>query len=333
MSMIGKTSPQAFVAQSEIDRIVTDSVAATQPDIVAGDQSAAARVKNHIINGCMRKNSEGAASYGASGYCLDQVQMYVAGSGHTVTQENTVAGTSGLTEGTGKVLKSVVSSVVGASNNALIAFMVEGADTLAGKTVTFSFTAKTDAVKSFGLELDRNYQGSTADFINLGLVEVGTTYTRHTVTFVMPTVAGKTLGTGNKMQFNFWLDAGTDFDSRASSVGHQSGTWEITEVGLYEGDTAPPWQAEDPAVLDAQCARFYWYSARTRTLKNYTTSIQDVWVDFPVPMRAVPSLTIPWQEFTPDVVQISETSLRAFITSATLGTNRYTNSITADARL
>jgi hypothetical protein len=72
-------------------------------------------------------------------------------------------------------------------------------------------------------------------------------------------VSGKTLGTGgnDSLSFHFWFDAGSDYNSRANSLGQQSGTFDISQVQLEAGDTATPFEHRSYGDELARCQRYY----------------------------------------------------------------------------
>jgi hypothetical protein len=164
--------------------------------------------------------------------------------------------------------RTVVSSVAEAGNFALKAQRIEDVTKLAGKTITVSFWAKADASKNVVITLDQRFGtgGSpsanlfSADFKKVALTS---TWQYKTVTLVLPSIVGKTLGTDGihttATTFAFWFDAGSNFNARADSLGQQSGTFDIAEVKLEVGSVATPFSLAggDYAGELQKCMRYY----------------------------------------------------------------------------
>ena len=69
---------------------------------------------------------------------------------------------------------------------------------------------------------------------------LSTTWTKYTKTFSVASISGKTLGTnGNDyLRLAFWLDAGSDYNSRTNTLGNQAGTFEFAQVQVEKGSSA-----------------------------------------------------------------------------------------------
>jgi hypothetical protein len=110
---------------------------------------------------------------------------------------------------------------------------------------------------------------------------------RFTATVAIPSIAGKTLGSNGDdfLEFTFWLDAGSTFNSRSASLGQQSGTFDLALVQIEEGSTDTAFEFRPPVVEMALCERYL-----REVQVNALTSgfVQDY--SFPK-MRAIPSAT------------------------------------------
>src|SRR5262249_29133243 len=144
---------------------------------------------------------------------------------------------------------------------------IEGVRRLAGKTVTVSFWA---TAATSGLKLGVNiYQGfgsggspSTGAWVGNGqsvTVPQLTTWQRFSLTFVLPSSAGKTLGTNNNdaTWLTFWYSSGATNNVTAGNIGVQSGTVYLWGVQLEIGNTATPLEKIDPGEDLRRCQRFY----------------------------------------------------------------------------
>ena len=142
--------------------------------------------------------------------------------------------------------RTVVSSVVGVGNYTQKYQRIEDVTKLAGKTVTLSFCAKADSAKNIAIVISQHFGsgGSPSTYIDvpLGLVNLSTTWKKHTITTTLPSLIGKTLGTDgvhtSHTQISIALEAGSNFNTVWSNLGQQSGTFDIAEVKLEDGSTA-----------------------------------------------------------------------------------------------
>jgi hypothetical protein len=140
---------------------------------------------------------------------------------------------------------------------------IEGVRRLAGKTVTVSFYARAGGATKLGVGMDQDFgSGGSPSAIVLGTgqpVTLSTTWARYSLTFTLPSAAGKTLGTnGNdSTTVNFWYSSGTGQAARAGNIGVQSGTVDLWGVQLEVGTVATPLEKPDPELQLRQCQRFY----------------------------------------------------------------------------
>jgi hypothetical protein len=117
------------------------------------------------------------------------------------------------------------------------------------------------------------------------------------MTFTLPSVSGKTLGTNGDdyTQLDLWYTAGSTYATRSGNVGVQSGTFQIWGVQLEvanPGQTQPsPLEKLDPRMDLANCQRFYCVGHQVSG--SYGTAGLGVYNSgsFPATMRANPTLT------------------------------------------
>jgi hypothetical protein len=145
---------------------------------------------------------------------------------------------------------------------------IEDVTRLAGKTVTISFWAKADSNKNISLEMEQGFgTGGSPSTSVLGIgvrkISIGTSWQKITHTVTLPFINGKTLGTDGvqttRTTLNIWYDAGSNNNSRTDSLGNQSGTFDIAQVKLEEGDTATPFVLAGGTIEGelAACQRYY----------------------------------------------------------------------------
>lgn len=162
--------------------------------------------------------------------------------------------------------RAVVVSSAGASNFATQAYPIEGVQKFAGETVTVTFYGEADATKNIGVELLQNFgtggSPSTSVSTPCGLKSLTTSFGKVSFTVAVPSISGKTLGSNgdDTLTLFFWFDAGSSFATRASSVGQQSGSFDISHVSIGKGDKTAETDAfvrQPLQTTQAQCERYY----------------------------------------------------------------------------
>ena len=200
-------------------------------------------------------------------------------------------------------VRHVVNSVAGAGNNVAFNQRIESVRTLAGQTATLSFWAKADTNKNIAVEFIQNFGtgGSPSpqlDTIGVQLISLTTSWTRYTVTADIPSIAGKTLGTSGSdfLQAVFWLEAGSNFNSRLNSLGQQSGTFDFAQIQLEEGSVATPFEQRSIVEELNLCMRYYQFfgsayatNALAPVFMVNTTSAR-CQIPLATPLRGTPSI-------------------------------------------
>lgn len=162
--------------------------------------------------------------------------------------------------------RTVVSSVVGASNYTLKIQRIEDVTRLAGKTITLSFWAKADSNKNIAIEFRQSFgTGGTPSSETVGiwsqLVGLTTTWQKKIITITLPSVIGKTVGTDgvhtSYTTLNIWFDSGSNYNGLSSSLGQQSGTFDIAQVQLEEGSVATPFENRPYGLELSLCQRYF----------------------------------------------------------------------------
>jgi hypothetical protein len=205
--------------------------------------------------------------------------------------------------------RTQVSSVSGAGNLVVKDQKIENVTLLAGKTVTVSFWARSDANRNIAIEFVQ-YFGSGGNpsnpvsGIGAQLIPVTTTWQKKTITVTLPSIVGKILGTDGVQTSNtslfIWFDAGSNFNPRTANLGQQSGTFDIAQVKLEDGPVATdgwhPYDGEFGSEVEA-CQRYY-YKPKVSSSFSGTIITSDAggnyeaFIRFPVQMRVPPSVTL-----------------------------------------
>ncbi|HEL3784286.1 TPA: hypothetical protein UM046_002051 [Stenotrophomonas maltophilia] len=297
----GETQRPAFTKVNENFAEVYGGLDTVQTAVDGLDGRMAGR--NWLINGDFRLWQRGAVFPASAGtrYIADRWQANATGTKVAATREDVPPGGGQggrLLAGSRHLLRLDVQSVAGAGNMALVQQRIEDVRSLAGRTVTISFKARS-SVDDFriGVELQQSYGtgGSTArDSIGASVV-LDTLWRWHQVTVEVPGLAGRTLGPDSYLQLSFWLDAGADFGGRAFAAGQKSGTVQLAEVQIEEGDTATDFDRRPEALELLLCQRYYETVDVNRILGITYTANGDTraCIPFKVRKRVAPRVTSP----------------------------------------
>lgn len=221
--------------------------------------------KNLLINGGMDVWQRGTSQTSSGFGSVDRWRCGHSGSTKTVTQF--VMGLSALpvTEsGLKYAVQTDVVSVAGSTNYVAMWEKIEGSRTAAGKSVTVSFYAKADASRQVALELVQNFgtggsPSSEVTGIGAQKFSVTTDWQRFSATISVPSVTSKTLGSNDNgyLQVTFWFDAGSSYNSRTATLGHQSGSFFVTGVQVEIGSAATDYEKRPLAEIISACQRYY----------------------------------------------------------------------------
>jgi hypothetical protein len=166
---------------------------------------------------------------------------------------------------------------------------IENVQTGANQTVTISFWAKAAASKTLTLVLSQNFGtgGSAQVNTTAGTASVTTSWQRFTLTVALPSISGKTVGTGSSLGFVFRAPLNTTF------------TFDIWGVQLEQGSTATPFQTATGTIQGelAACQRYFysWSNLDSKTQYygiGWTNGTNTYFpIQWPVNMRVAPTVT------------------------------------------
>ena len=298
---------------------------------------------NYIINGnfdiWQRGTSQTSSGYGSA----DRWRCTNFGSTKTASRQAFTLGQPEVPDNPEYYIRHVVNSVAGADNFCVMNQRIEYVKTLAGKKATLSFWAKADAPKNIAIDFDQDFgtggtPSSVVNGIGSQLVALTTSWKKYTITIDIPSIAGKILGTDRNdcLICRFWFDAGSTFATRSANLGQQSGTFDIANVSIVEGDIdvkpIPRSVGEElelcqryyePFVLDVDVFIKIGYLYRNAYSFNVTKRANPVFTSSP------PVTT----NFSSLMVYATPTGFRLAIGPATEGPCRWLATIFADAEL
>jgi hypothetical protein len=175
----------------------------------------------------------------------------------------------------------------------VLAQRIEDVYRLAGKTIIVSFYA-TCSVANLKVGIAPSQVFGSGGSVSTGppfaLVNLGTVaWTRYSASFVMPSVAGKTIGVGHFSQLSLYLSTGS-----GGFMPTQSGTinfWGMQLEVAAPGQTQPsPLEKLGPPQDLANCQRFFQTGQLIYGSYSTAGSITYHSTSLPVTMRALPTM-------------------------------------------
>jgi hypothetical protein len=245
--------------------------------------------KNRILNSDFRIWQRG-TSFTAAGYTADRWTIALGGGSgaNTTSQQSFTAGTAPVAGYEGQYFLRW-NQTTGASGNPTLIQKIEDVRTFAGQTVTVSFWAKVASAGTplASIVLAQEFGSGGSGTVNATLVNspsLTTSWTRYTYSVAVPSISGKTLGTGNNLSLVFYGNASTTY------------TFDIWGVQLEQGSTATAFQTSTGTIQGelAACQRYYYrVSPTSSSLLAYGSAANTTLVDFimalPVTLRTASS--------------------------------------------
>jgi hypothetical protein len=265
--------------------------------------------ENRIINGAFDFWQRGTSSTSSGYVAADRWTNDL--SGGTVTQSRQ-AFTLGDTLGNNSptyFLRQTVSGQTLSSHLAVIAQGIESVRSYAGQTITIlGWARRSSGSGNMAVEVEQYFGsgGSPSASVQVApqTVTLAASFAPFALTFAVPSITGKTLGSNNndKLALNFWTSAGSDLNARTNSLGLQTIGVDLWGIHIKQGThtTAATDLYKQPELGPelARCQRYYeqelsfdgnsmFWSGNTTTGFNYFTSC-----GFAVTKRVSPTVTI-----------------------------------------
>lgn len=215
--------------------------------------------KNRLINGDFRFWQRGTTSAAAAArrYVADRWEVWSIGS---TTQVDAMAINDGSIDPPVRYAQRViVNSVPGAGSMALLRQHIEDVRTDSGKTVTFAVRLYSQAASQVAVNLSQNFGSGGSAAVNVLAQKVALVAGWQTLqlTFEVPSVAGKTIGTSSSLILQMWMDAGANYNDVTNTLGQRSGTYWFANAQLELGSMATAFEHVPEPVALANCQRYY----------------------------------------------------------------------------
>jgi hypothetical protein len=305
ISATANDTPARLAVGANGETLVADSSATTglryQGNFAAG--------KNKIINGDFRINQRGFTSVTTttgpgSAYGVDRFDNFNLGGTGSVTN-SVEAFTPGAAPVAGyeavQFLRIATSGQTDVGTLSRLEQRIEDVRTFAGETVTISFYAKANSgTPNVQVNVTQNFGsgGSAAVTTAATKQAITTSWARYSFTISVPSLSGKTIGTGNIfLGVRINVSAGSNFNSSTDTLGIQSNTFDIWGVQAETGSVATAFQTATGTIQGelAACQRYYYRSFPAVNSKtfgngfcNSTTTVRGI-INFPVTMRTSPT--------------------------------------------
>ncbi len=308
---------QETLLRTDADTALSQAVAAEVTARQNADTALGARFvgKNVLINGDFRVEQRGASFplAATARYSLDRWFLWGAGSQIGGNQQNAdgTAFPGTLQNRPRNAFQVTVTSVAGTNNFAILQQRIEDVRTLSGGKATLSGWMWADSAKTISVnfyQLFGTTGASATTKVNAQKINLPSqVWTYVTLTFDIPSTAGKTITANNTLWLNIWLDAGTGSDgaSDAGGIGQKSGTYWFSQLQLEAGTAATTFDYRCDALELMLCQRYYEKSYNVATAPGtaerhgaFVSGLMTVYlfhapeVRFVVPKRAIPAVTL-----------------------------------------
>jgi len=224
--------------------------------------------RNLIHNGLFTVAQRGAGPFNTNGYTLDRWNLIATLDTCSFQRDALAPGGMPLDEHAAYQFNCYAAGNAAAGSSTVLIQSIEDVRRLSGKTVIVSFYAAAGvAGAKFGVSIDQHFGSGGSPSAQVNGVGQSVTLTggwvRYSMTFIVPSIVGKTLGTNNdhRSVLFFWFSAGSTAASRSGGVPVQTGStylWGVQLEIAAPGQTAPsPLEKMDAQQTLAVCQRFY----------------------------------------------------------------------------
>ena len=261
---------------------------------------------NAIINGAFEINQRNFSSTSTGGdFTFDRfiLNRGNASGTTTISSQTFTPGSAPVSGYEGNKYMQVVSAAQVATNDwSGFSQKVEDVRTLSGQTVTFSFWAKAaTGTPKVALTFEQNFGsgGSSSVYTAPAAVTISTSWARYSITATLPSMSGKTIGTGSSLILYILNSTGSTLTALGfSDATLQNNTFSYWGLQLEAGSTATAFKRNGVNIEDelAACQRYYqrFNSINAYGLfgfgKAYNGNTLNLVFSLPVQMRTTPQL-------------------------------------------
>ena len=214
--------------------------------------------KNYLINGNFDIWQRGTSLTGQTGnvYLCDRWKAEASGSTYSYQQGSFTAGQTDVPNNP-KYFVNI--TVTGADDFARIEQRIEDVNTLSGQTVTFSFYAKytTNQPTDMRIQLTQVFGSGGSSLVNTDLTPdftLTTSWQRFSYTTTVPSVSGKTIGSGSYIGF------------RIMNPNNEVSDFQIAQAQVELGSVATNFEIRPIAEELELCQRYYAKSYNQATV-------------------------------------------------------------------
>lgn len=264
-----------------------------------------ARRTQSLINGAFQFWQRGTSSTSAGYVAADRWRNDFVGGTVTQARQSHTIGTLFGVNNPEFFLRQGVTGQTLASHYALTQQRIEGVRSFAGQTVTVLGWAKRNSgTGNMAVEAVQNFGtgGSpSAQVTGTGqAVTLTASWAPFAVQIAVPSITGKTLGTNwdDYLALNFWASAGSDFNTRAASIGVKTcevDLWGLHVIpGAHDATLASLYVMPQATDELARCRRYYTrltggVGSSFGNGHNAAATVAVVGITFPNEMRAAPT--------------------------------------------
>lgn len=249
--------PTGFTAYKQVGRLVVGYSLGSTLSVVDAMSEATYQselltpFKNHIINGNFdfwQRNTSfttpGSGSYVADRFRTD---YNATSSTFTISRQSFTVGQSEVPNNPSYFLRYQVTAAGSSGTFRAIQTKLEDATLLAGSVVTISFWAKMASTTSINVYFVQEFLSSGSVSTVATSVSIGTSWQRYSLSLLIPSASGKTLGANNHVSISFDLPAASTF------------TFDLAQVQLVAGSVAVPFSLAGGDIEGelAKCQRYY----------------------------------------------------------------------------
>jgi hypothetical protein len=270
-----------------------------------GASVAYAAGKNKIINGDFGVWQRGTSFTPAASSVVFTSDRWFAdrngtGATLTVSRQTFTPGTAPVAGYESTFFMRYNQSVAGSGGSySVLAQRIEDVRTFAGQTVTFSFWAKAAATTTLPtIEIYQDFGSGGSSGVQTSFatsVSVGTSWTRYTYTGTIPSISGKTIGTGSNCRFTIYLPLNTtytlDFWGCQLEAGSTATAFQ-TATGTIQGELAACQRYFSKSYPQAIFADGVTQAEGTAQMTAGTTNNVFGYIPFPVAMRSAATVNV-----------------------------------------